>query len=59
MKKLIYILSCLFFLTFISTTTTSCKTGEGCEAEEAYEKGQGKKLSTKRGKSRLFKNKKS
>ena len=57
MKKLIYILLSIFLLSCITTSFTSCKTGYGCEAEEAYLKGKDKKLSNKRGKSRLFKEK--
>jgi hypothetical protein len=57
MKKWIYILVSAFFFTAMVTSVSSCKTGYGCEAEEAYEKSKDQKLSTKRGKSRLFKKK--
>jgi len=56
MKKYLYILATLLFFGILTTNATSCRTGYGCPAEEAYEKGQDQKMSTKRGKSKLFKN---
>ncbi len=55
MKRILLYLSMLVFLGFLGTTATSCKTGYGCPAEEEYKKKQDKPLSTKRGKSKLFK----
>lgn len=54
-KKIVFFLvfACLLGLT---TTSTGCKTGEGCGLEEAYapKTGRNGQLSTKRGKSNLF-----
>lgn len=56
MKKLIYSLTFLLFLSMTVTTSTSCNRGYGCPANENVgantdRKGQ---LSTKKGKSNLF-----
>jgi len=48
----------LAFLTLlvgsVGFMTTGCKTGEGCEAANAWETSKDQELSTKRGKSNLF-----
>lgn len=48
----------LAFLTllggFMCFMNTGCKTGEGCEAANAWETSKDQELSTKRGKSNLF-----
>jgi hypothetical protein len=56
MKKYITIASYLFGFLLLSTTHTSCKTGYGCPAEEAYYNAQDnpQPKSTKRGESNLF-----
>lgn len=56
MKKYITLFCCLVGFLLLSTTTTSCKAGYGCPAEEAYYKAQEnpQPKSTKRGKSNLF-----
>ena len=57
MKKnaLIFAMFCAFGI-LVTTTTTSCKTKEGCGLEEKYGPPVDKNgnLSTKRGKSNLF-----
>lgn len=59
MRKIIYIIGIIILGGISSTSFTSCKTGYGCPAEEAYEKSKDRPLkSTKRGKSKLFKNSK-
>ncbi len=56
MKKCITIAIYLFGFLLLSTTHTSCKTGYGCPAEEAYYNAQDnpQPKSTKRGESNLF-----
>ena len=56
MKKILSIALFMGFSLIVATTTTSCKTKEGCGLEEKYapptdRSGQ---LSTKKGKSNLF-----
>ena len=59
MRKITYIIAFIILGAITSTSFSSCKTGYGCPAEEAYEKSKDRPLkSTKRGKSKLFKNSK-
>jgi len=55
-KKVLIIALFAAFGLFVSTTTTSCKTKEGCGLEEKYAPPVDKdgNMSTKRGKSNLF-----
>lgn len=56
MKKYITLACYLLGFLLISSTSTSCKAGYGCPAEEAYYKAQEnpQAQSTKKGKSNLF-----
>lgn len=55
MKNLRILAFALFLGGLLSTSMTSCKTGYGCPAEEAYYKNKDQQMNTKkRGNSNLF-----
>ena len=56
-KRIYLLIAVLFFFSFFTVGISSCKTKEGCGYEEKMAPKTDKKgrLSTKKGKSRLFK----
>ncbi|HPK09928.1 MAG TPA: hypothetical protein PK147_00800 [Saprospiraceae bacterium] len=57
MKQLVIFLFCMAFLFIISSSISSCKTGEGCGLEEKYAPAtdkDGNLKMTKRKKAKMF-----
>lgn len=56
MKKIFFFLVCMGFWAILGTTTTSCKTKEGCGLEEKYAPPTDRdgSMTRKKGKSNLF-----